>query len=259
MEIKVFVATHKKANLPENNNLYVPIQVGAENKKDLGYLKDNTGENISYKNPNYCELTALYWMWKNCKADIIGLVHYRRFFFRTIISKNFNNLLSKKDIEKLMEKYDIILPQKEYIVNYSLEEQWYKIHNKKDLDICKDIINEKFPEYINYFEQVYKSHGFYAFNMFIAKRKIIEKYCEWLFDILFELEKRIDLSSYDQYNQRIFGFLSERLFNVWIEKNSKDLKIKEKTVFQIEKSVINQNILSLLKKISISVNSLRRI
>lgn len=158
-----------------------------------------------------------------------------------------------------MEKYDIILPQKEYIVNYSLEEQWYKIHNKKDLDICKDIINEKFPEYINYFEQVYKSHGFYAFNMFIAKRKIIEKYCEWLFDILFELEKRIDLSSYDQYNQRIFGFLSERLFNVWIEKNSKDLKIKEKTVFQIEKSVINQNILSLLKKISISVNSLRRI
>ena len=253
MEIKLFIATHKKAQLPPDTNLYVPIQVGAENKEDLGYLKDNTGENISSKNPNYCELTALYWMWKNCKSDIVGLVHYRRYFFKSIFSKKYSNLLSKDDIENIMKNYDIILPKKQCIVKYNLEEQWNKIHNKKDLEICRNIIDEKYSDYISAFDNVFNKHSFYAFNMFIAKKEIIDEYCKWLFDILFEIEKRVDISSYDKYNQRIFGFLSERLFNVWLEKNAKDLKIKEQTVFQTEQSVINQNISEFLKKIYIDI------
>ena len=86
MNIKIIVATHKKYWMP-SDPVYFPIHVGAEGKKDpmghpldLGYIKDNTGENISDKNKNYCELTGLYWAWKNLNADYIGLAHYRRHF-----------------------------------------------------------------------------------------------------------------------------------------------------------------------------------
>lgn len=257
MEIKIFVATHKKTQFP-NNDIYFPIQVGAEKNENLGYLKDNIGDNISNKNPNYCELTALYWIWKNCKSDVVGLVHYRRYFFKSGFSKNFKNILSKNNIEKIMKNYDIILPKKHYIAKYTLEEQYLKLHKKEDYEICKNILSEKYPEYLNAFNTVFNKHSFYAFNMFIAKRKIIDKYCQWLFDILFELENRIDISSYDKYNQRIFGFLSERLFNVWIEKNSKEILIKEKNVFQIQENAIKQKLDNFFKKIYVNLLKTRK-
>ena len=77
--IKIIVATHKEYQMP-SDNIYLPLQVGAEGKKDLGYQKDNTGDNISKKNPFFCELTGLYWAWKNLDADYIGLAHYRIHF-----------------------------------------------------------------------------------------------------------------------------------------------------------------------------------
>lgn len=78
-DIKIIVATHKKYQMPDDD-LYVPLQVGAEGKENLGYEVDNKGDNISSKNPYFCELTGLYWAWKNFNAECIGLVHYRRYF-----------------------------------------------------------------------------------------------------------------------------------------------------------------------------------
>ena len=79
MDIKVIVAAHKPYRMPQDS-MYLPLQVGrALADQDLGWQGDNTGDNISLKNPYYCELTGLYWAWKNLKADAIGLVHYRRF------------------------------------------------------------------------------------------------------------------------------------------------------------------------------------
>ena len=84
--VTIVVATHKKYEMPKDK-MYLPLHVGAEGKMDpngnvldLGYVKDNTGDNISEKNSSYCELTGLYWAWKNLTADYIGLVHYRRYF-----------------------------------------------------------------------------------------------------------------------------------------------------------------------------------
>jgi len=77
--IKIIVASHKKYQMPEDD-MYLPLHVGAEGKEKLGYQGDNTGDNISIKNPYFCELTGLYWAWKNLEADYIGLVHYRRYF-----------------------------------------------------------------------------------------------------------------------------------------------------------------------------------
>ena len=81
MNIKILVATHKQYWMPEDS-VYLPIHVGRKDKSDIGYIGDHTGDNISSKNANYCELTGLYWAWKNLDADYIGLVHYRRYFTR---------------------------------------------------------------------------------------------------------------------------------------------------------------------------------
>ena len=91
MDIKVIVAAHKPYRMPQDS-MYLPLQVGrALADQDLGWQGDNTGDNISLKNPYYCELTGLYWAWKNLKADAIGLVHYRR-FLRGGGKTNFNML-----------------------------------------------------------------------------------------------------------------------------------------------------------------------
>ena len=71
MNIKILVAAHKNYWMPEDS-VYLPLHVGAEGKSDLGYTKDNTGDNISAKNPNFCELTGLYWAWKNLEAVMSG-------------------------------------------------------------------------------------------------------------------------------------------------------------------------------------------
>lgn len=76
--------------------------------------------------------------------------------------------------------------------------------------------------------------------MFISRKKVFDDYYKWLFDILFEAEKIIDISNYDNYNKRVYGFLSERLFNVWIEKNKDNLKIKEMPVYNSEEKIIKQ-------------------
>ncbi len=81
MDTRIYVMTHKKIeNLPEK--IYQPLHVGREGKEDLGYPGDHTGEQISSKNPYYCELTGMYWIWKNVSCDVIGVCHYRRFFMR---------------------------------------------------------------------------------------------------------------------------------------------------------------------------------
>ena len=78
---KIYIAMHKPYAVPKDA-LYVPLQVGAEGKKPFCAARDNEGENISEKNPGYCELTGLYWLRYHADADVVGLVHYRRYFVR---------------------------------------------------------------------------------------------------------------------------------------------------------------------------------
>ena len=106
--IKIIVATHKQFVMPQDKELYLPIHVGCEGKKDLGFQGDNTGDNISVLNPYYCELTGLYWAWKNLECDYLGLVHYRRYFTEKAGSYNDSInidavILDKDDIEKMLK------------------------------------------------------------------------------------------------------------------------------------------------------------
>lgn len=230
MKIKMLVATHKKYDMP-SYDIYLPIHVGREGKDDLGYQGDNQGENISSKNGNYCELTGLYWAWKNLDCDIIGLSHYRRHFTlksKSVIRKNKDNkldlVINNDEILSLLKGCDIIVPKKR---NYYIETIWSHYehaHKIKDLIETKNIIKEKYSEYIDSFDKVMNGKTLHLYNMFIMSKEDFDSYCEWLFDILFELESRTDLSEYDAYQSRIYGFISERLFNVWILHNKKQLK-----------------------------------
>lgn len=250
--VSIYVVAHKNAKFP-NKEIYKPIQVGKAER--FTSISDNTGENISEKNPNYCELTAAYWIWKNDnESDIVGLTHYRRYFFNSIFTNNLKNVLSKEEIENYLEKYDIIIPKKTRCLKYTVKEAYSKLHEIKDFEECRNIVEEKYPDYVKEFDEVANHKNIYSCNIFISNKKLFNEYYKWLFDILFELEKRTDISNYSDYNKRIYGFLSERLFNVWLKKH-KELKIKEVPVYNTDQSLIKQITLNSILKVLVRKNA----
>lgn len=234
MNIKILVATHKHYWMPDDS-AYLPLHVGAEGKPDLGYTKDNTGDNISGKNANYCELTGLYWAWKNLDADYIGLVHYRRYFTR----KEVRNVQSKKEQilrtaewEKLLSEHNVVVADKRKYYIETNRSHYNHAHPAIGLDETERIILEKYPEYSTAFTQVMNRTWAHMFNVFVMRRDLYDAYCEWMFAILFELEKRLDISDYDTFQARVFGFVSELLLDVWLEKNQ--IAYKEQNVSFME-------------------------
>lgn len=219
-----------------DDDVYLPLHVGREGKPDLGYVGDNSGDNISSKNPNFCELTGLYWAWKNLQCDYIGLCHYRRYFcigsYGSDVDSKRKAIFQRSDYEKLLKQYDIILPKKRNYYIETVRSQYEHAHNKRDLDAVERVIAERYPEYSEAFNKVMNRTSLHIYNMFAMKKVLFDEYCQWLFEILFELEKRIDISQYSQYEARVFGFLSERLFNVWLEYHR--LKVYEVEVFNLE-------------------------
>lgn len=235
-KIKILTCHHKQAPIYTSKYI-IPIQAGKEiSNVQLNMIGDNTGKNISEKNRSWCELTVIYWMWKNLDADYYGLFHYRRFLnfnaigggyniFHEFDSKSISDFgWDDKIIEDICNKFDIItspiwnihpvgLPNK-LMTNY---EFYAKEHFAKDLDIVIDIIKERSPNIYPYaLKSLYSKECFFA-NMFIMNKRYFFEYCEWIFDILFEAEKKIDISQYDSYQYRIWGFIAERLSNCFLE------------------------------------------
>ena len=213
-----------------NKHLYKPLLVGADyNKGEDFYLKDNSSDdNISAKNTNYCELTGMYWIWKNTTDDVIGICHYRRYFS---LSSYVFWPLGKFIIERLLQKWDVILPRKNEMQYNGLtaENFFAKKHDPIVWNVCRQVIMEKKPEYVKDFDWFAQEKSGHCFNMCIMNKCLYDRYCDWLFSILFELERRIDITKYNDYNIRMFGFVSERLLNVWI--HHQGLTVKECSVF----------------------------
>lgn len=234
----IYVVTHKIMELPEKltNKGFSLISVGSACEKNKQGFSDNVGDNISYKNANYCELTALYWIWKNDdESKYKGLCHYRRFFAKGYFSHDIGNYMVDTDFINIFnDGIDIILPEKQYFVR-SAEENYLRCGYKKDLDITRNVLLEKYPEYLKEYDNVMNGNKSYLTNMFVAKKEIFDQYCNWLFDILFEVERRTDISSYSIQEARIFGYISERLLTVWIWHNN--YNCIEKHTINIEDSV----------------------
>lgn len=228
--IKIFICAHKEVPLPQHP-YFLPVQAGATLHEHIaGYQPDDEGENISAKNPHFCELTCHYWAWKNLKnVDIVGLNHYRRYFDfqkkwphfsadkRFVSAQDF---LSQEyifpDLEELLQEYDIILPIARHW-RVSNTQQYGEYHIAKDWEMLRQIIKERSPQYIPAFEKTMDhSNKSVGYNMFITHWKHFDAYSNWLFDILFEVERRVPPID-DPIQSRIYGYMSERLINVFCE------------------------------------------
>ena len=235
--IKIFICAHKEVLLPQHP-YFLPIQAGAALHDHInGYQPDDIGDNISIKNPHFCELTCHYWAWKNLKGvDIVGLNHYRRYFDfnkklpqfsadkRFIATEEFlTQNYQFPDLDSILQKYDIILPVARHW-RVSNTQQYGDYHIAKDWEMLRQIIKERSPQYMPAFGKTMDhSNKAVGYNMFITHWKHFEAYSEWLFDILFEVERRVPPID-DPIQSRIYGYMSERLINIFCEK--KHLKIK---------------------------------
>ncbi len=233
----IYIATHKKFNVP-NLNGYCALQVGAEGKEKYGYLRDNIGNHISGKNANYCELTGLYWIWKNTDDSYKGLVHYRRYFGGNNLSNKISDICSYEYLLNCLKSVDIVLPYVEYFKQNAKEEILLHCCTEEIFDKLRQIIETKYPDYIETYDRYFNENKASLFNMLFCKREIFDAYCEWLFSILFVLEKQVDLAKLNTYQQRLYGFLSERLLNVWVIKNK--LVVKHLPVIHMELPVFDR-------------------
>ena len=199
----------------------IPIQVGkALSSERICNITDEIGNNISEKNRQYCELTALYWIWKNRKADYLGLCHYRRRFD-----------LTPEQIKMIVDD-DIEMVVTTPILNLEgVGKRYASDHGEEDWNAMLEVISKMSPDYYEYAIEVQNSNYYFGYNMFIAKYNIFCSYCEWLFKILEECEKRIGQKK-DRYQNRYIGFLAERLLLVYIKKNQIRHMIIDKHFYQ---------------------------
>lgn len=249
-KIKILIVTHKDFKAP-TSDIYLPICVGVgrDALKDK-YQPDNTGDNISEKNIRYCELTALYWAWKNLNCDIVGLSHYRRLFSMNANNKNIDTLISENDVVSLLSKCDcIVVPKKIYL--QSVKNHYInciksrKQANKVQLDLLRETICEKSPQYLNAYDQVMNGHSAHMLNMFIMPKQVMNEYCLWLFDILFELERKIE--EHNVMFDRVMGAFSEFLLDVWMIGNHK--KMIDVNMLETEKDFWKKLIWALKRKL----------
>lgn len=231
-------------------------------------IGDNTGDNISAKNRYYSECSALYWAWKNYdelgNPDYIGLMHYRRHFIfddeyyktKWPIGTNFDKSMSTIR-ENFIDEYTInkiglndinikqIINNNDIIVSYpsqfnilypieyaSIRMDYFKNIPQvkiKDFDLMISIIKKKYPDYSADIDNYINGQRKYMFQMFIMKKDLFFKYCEFLFDILFEIEQMVDFNSYEINGKRSLGYLAEIMLTIFLIIQSKKqlLKIKE--------------------------------
>ncbi len=222
-KIRIYAMTHKRFD-ESNIDLYKPLFVGAAGKDNTyGYLRDDEGDNISSKNCYYSELTGIYYIYKNVTdVDIIGTCHYRRY----LVDDN-DSLLNKEQIVGFLEEYDCIT-SKCLNLNYTYYYGFSENHKPYYLDETRKVISRIYPDYLEDYDRLVNDKGTFFGNIMIARRELFCNYCKWLFDILFELEDNIVIEEEDSYHRRIFGFISEFLWYLWVVHNNikaKELKV----------------------------------
>lgn len=215
-DIKVIVASHKDYWMP-SDAMYLPVQVGAKGNDFIpGFQRDDEGQNISSSNPRYCELTGLYWAWKNLKADYVGLAHYRRHFRGT----GERGTLSDQEANELLGQAPVILPKKRKYYVETVQSHYAHTFDQAHLDIAREVLSEQSPDVLLAFDEHMKSTSAHIWNMAIMRRDIFDKWCSWLFPILEEIEKRIDFTDMTPFEERVLGRLSERLLDPWLDANN---------------------------------------
>ncbi len=244
--IKIIVASHKQYRMPEDE-MYLPVFVGAAVNGEApgGFAPDNSGENISALNGYYSELTGLYWAWKNLDAGYIGLAHYRR-HFSFARKGGFDYLLTKAQIEPYLGKIKIFTPKKRRYYIETLYSHYAHTLDGSHLDTAEKIIARKYPEYSSSFTRAVGRRSGYMFNMMIMRKDLLDDYCRWLFDILFELRRETDESEMTAFQRRYPGRVAEILFNVWLDYQLTSGRIDKSWLKEIP--VVSMEKVNMLKK-----------
>ena len=251
--IKIAVACHKPSVLPQNS-LMLPVQVGSANasKRMEGMMHDDEGENISQKNPQYCELTAQYWAWKNVDADYYGLCHYRRFLcFRDVdttrnlrgqiesaaitpFSLKHYGLEDELEMRTIIEANDIVCGPLQDVGklytprgNQPTALRHWIAHNRalimtEDLERMLEILDTVSPEVGAAAREYLGKKQFLGFNCFVMRKELFQQMCAIEFEVLEKLESKVDLTHYNQQLARIYGFMGEIIcssYIYWIEKH----------------------------------------
>ena len=216
-----YVITHKPYPV-DQDDLYRELCVGSY--VDPGALTERVGENISEYNDRLNELTGLYWIWKNTKDEYVGLSHYRRYFMKD------GKRLDRETVEKILvsDGYDLI-------IHPLLDLRWRVVHNIslivgdeltiRTYDLIEQALKEKHPDYRDAFEDVMRGSKFYPKNMFVCRREVMDRFCEWLFSFIIDVTDKVDVTGRSEYEKRVCGYFGETMWTVWLRKQN--LKIYE--------------------------------
>ena len=223
--VRIIIAAHKRYRMPADS-MYVPLQVGAGKRaeQDDGiwgpeYVRDDTGENISDLNPSFCELTGLFWAWKNLDADYIGLVHYRRHFSLKRKRDLWSSVLTYEQLRPYLGKVKVFVPVKRKYYIETLYSHYQHTHYASQLDEMRNVIDVKYPDHVSSYDRVVKHRYGYMFNMMVMEKDCYNEYCSWLFDILFEMRKSLgEQEELSAYQGRFYGRLAEIALNIWLDK-----------------------------------------
>lgn len=186
----------------------ISLQVGAaltEKRISPDTVLDCDGENISARNKQFCELTGLYWIWKNACEDYVGLVHYRRHF-----------LLPDDWLERMAgSRVDVILPVPLYVAP-SIEGNYKERHIASDWEYLMTYFKTKLPKEYEAATRIFSGNLYSPCNMLIARKEVLGALCEWMFPILFAVAEHGGEKE-DSYLNRYPGFISERLITYYFE------------------------------------------
>ena len=223
--VKIFVVAHKPFELPKESVL-VSIHVGRARssfRDEMAWMMgDDTYDNISLKNPSYCEMTAHYWIWKNFKdTDYVGVCHYRRYFGVDITEEN---------VTEIMADADVILVEPSWHID-SVYAYFSKFMGAENMTILWMVMKKICPEFIETLEQVCDSVKFYPFNMLLCKKELFDEYAEWMFSILEECENYVKPSPYTN-GRRALAYMAELLTGVYFI--HRGLKIKTVPYYMVE-------------------------
>jgi hypothetical protein len=249
-KLAIMVAAHKAYEFPADVG-YVPVQVGrAIAGHALPFDGDDTGASISDMNRSFCELTGLYWMWKNVRAEAYGLSHYRRYFRPQAAGVEVagQRVASSEELSGLLARYDIVLSRPRNYWIESVRKHYENAHHGEDLVALERVIRERSPEYLHAFDETLSRTRVSLYNMFVMRESHFDAYCRWLFDILFELRNRIAWQDYGPYQGRVFGFLGERLLNVWTLHNIPAERVAYLPVVNLEGEDLVEKAKGLLKR-----------
>lgn len=262
MDIKIFVSHRIDLNSELiDNPLYVPVRCGAvydtENPRNL--VGDDTGDHISERRMTFCEFTVQYWAWKNVQADYYGLCHYRRYlsFAEKQYKTNEHNmihlkvllpqdkrrygLLNRERMERIISQYDIVTSTPAPVCNIptpegkkkTVREMWDAhdkvFFEKPSIDLMFELIEELAPEYSQSAREYFSGEYHRGYNCYIMKKPLFDRLCQFQFPIMFEIEKRLDMTGYADGMKRTPAYIGEMLYGIFLHHviTNEHWKVKE--------------------------------